>query len=42
MGERKRTLSNVLFTTGLSQELSATSVAESGSFAVNSRHWVEA
>ena len=33
MGDRKRTLSNVLFTTGWSQELSAMSAAESGSIA---------
>jgi len=39
MGERKRTLSNVLFTTVLSQLLSSTSVAVSDSIAANSGHW---
>lgn len=40
MGDRKRTLSNVLFTTGMSQLLSSTLVTVSGSEAVYSRQWV--
>ena len=42
MGDRKRTLTNVPFTTGWSQELSTISAAESGSIAVKSRHSTEA
>lgn len=42
MGDRKRTLTNVPFTTGWSQELSTMSAAESGSIAVKSRHSTEA
>ena len=42
MGERKRTLSNVLFTTGLSQLLSSMPVVVSGSIVANSRRRAEA